>query len=214
MNIRQTTEQEILIIRYEHHRIVLHALGVLNLGHLKGMQSCDWTSGPAGWQLNLTSCKTGDINISKQTDGKCSFDHIVIFVRPEKTLSPWPCYRFASRKGTTVCFLPLTPLCVWYHCWAVGGPRLLKTQPFHLLHMVFLAPFFFCFEDAGCQAFYSMKWLKIKPKSFISMSVNYQQSHLSSLIRPFRIMDSEFSQSVTDLTWSFRKKNVEKLELY
>lgn len=146
VNIKQTVEQGRLSVQCELHCIVLKktALSVLKLGNLKGMQTCDWTSGPAGWQLNLTSCKTGDINISKQTDGKCSFDHIVIFVRPEKTLSPWPCYRFHSRKGTAVWFLSLTPPVHVASFLGGWGTKVIKNTAFpSATHGAFLALYFY-----------------------------------------------------------------------
>lgn len=90
------------------------------------------------------------------------------------------CYHLGHITDVTAKKVPLCGhLCVRHHCWAVEALRLLKTQSLHLSeHGVFLA---FCrFEDAGCQASLPMKLLKIKPKTFISTSVNYQQSHLSS----------------------------------
>lgn len=58
-----------------------------------------------------------------------------------------------------------------------------------------------------------MKWQKIKPKSDISLSVKYQQSHLPPPIRPvshhgFRI----FQKAWTSPTDASRKENVIKCE--
>lgn len=60
--------------------------------------------------------------------------------------------------------------------------------------------------------FHPMKWLEIKPKSDISMSVNYQQSHLSS---PIRLASHRglrnFHEAWTILTDARKKRKCDKI---
>lgn len=90
--------------------------------------------------------------------------------------------------------------------------RLLKTQPVHLWTYAGFWPLVTVrMQDVSSR--HPKKWQKIKPKSDISLSVKYQQSHLPPPIRPVSHHGSRiFQKAWTSLTDASRKENVIKRE--
>ena len=113
----------------------------------------------------------------------------------------------AQRRG-----VPRWHPCVWHHHRAAVALRLLKTQPLHLFSARCVSGLLSLWRCRLVRLFHPMKWLEIKPKSDISMSVNYQQSHLSS---PIRLASHRglrnFHEAWTILTDAWKKGKCDKI---